>query len=358
MKTKFLNYLIKLSFVFVIGFLTIQSSFIFQNADIDIYNSFIREGKNDFNQYAISIIDDVNFFEKNDRHFYRDSEPLMFRSGDVISDNSQYTLLETWQLYFENQEPIRDQMYQRIHTWYGTAVGFDDGYNIGMSTELFSKLFPNKDFNEFGSLLFSFEYKNRTIDTKIAFLYDNNIFNLTGNRGKFYKTMFGINCLFANKAIIEDVGFNTLNIVYNQSNYSKIFNYKLFKSFSSNQIETFECFDETNRIIVSNLKLCKDLKFLRIVCLILDVLIISVLVFLQIKKKQMRISKYVFGISYSCFAMLLALLEKITNHTIIISSTGFWFVFFVGLSLLVYLAFINRDTKYEFVRQEIYEISI
>ena len=359
MKNKVLGYSLRFFIIFIISFLSIQSSFVFQNPDVDVYNSFIRTGKNEFDQYAVSLVDDVGFFERNDRHFYRESEPMMFRSGKAFLNGSNYTLLESWQLNFENQAPIADQMYQRIHTWFGTATNFDDGHNIGMSTELYKKMFPEKEFNEFSSITLPFELNGLVVETNIAFLYSASLFEKNTNRGKLYKNMFGIDCLFVNKTIINEMGFNTLNIVYNQSNYSKLFNYKLFRSFSSNQISLFDCFSETNEVIISNLKLCQNLKILRIVCLVIDILLIAILVFKQTKKKEAYIQNYLFGISYSCFIVLFVLIERIINQTIVISSTGFWFVFLVGLFLLIYLTLMNKNKEVEIVWQErIYEISI
>lgn len=358
MKSKFVKKIFEFGIIFIISFLTIQSSFIFQNSDVDVYNSFIREGKNEFNQYVISLVDNVGFFQKNDRGFYRESEPIMFRRGKGMSNSVEYTLLESWQLFFENQNPIKDQMYQRIQTWYGSAVDFDSGYKIGMSTELFKILFPEKDFTEFSSIIFKLDANNHLITAKISFLYNASLFDWTSNRGKLYKTIYGINCLFVNKIIAEELSFNALNIVYYQNNYSKLYNYKLFKSFSSNQVNSFQCFSETTNIINYNLKLCKDLRVLRIFCLLLDVLIVAGLIYFSVKKQRIFISNYMFGLSFSVSIMGFALIERFVKKIIIIPSTSFWFIFLVGLVFLIFLSVMHRFKEKYYSPKELYEISI
>lgn len=358
MKYNFLKVFVKIAIVFIFSFFTIQSSFVFQNPDVDIYNSFIRTGKNEFNQYAISLVDNDGFFEKNDRHFYRESEPIMFRCGKAIASDIEYTILESWQLSFENQEPIKDQMYQRIQTWFGSAVNFDQDYSIGMSTELFKILFPEKDFTEFSSVPFKFNSNNHVINAKIRFLYNASLFDWGNNRGKLYKSLYGVNCFFVNKVITQELKLNTLNIVYYQNNYSKLYNFKLFKSFSSSQVDSFECFSETTNIINSNLKLCKDLKVIRIFCMIFNVLIVIGVIFFSIKKRRIIISSYIFGITFSLSIMAFVLIERIANKLIIISSTGFWFVFLIGLVFLIFLSVMHRFKEKYYNPKELYEISI
>ena len=342
----------------VIGFLSVQSSFVFQSPDADVFNSYIHRDVNEYGNYMISVTDDVGFFEKNDRHYYRESEPMMFHSGMATSNNVQYTLLETWPLQFENDNPRKDNIYQLIYTWYGTVKEFDDDFQIGLSTSLFAKLYPGHDSREFASFTLPLRYNDKTITAKIAFLYDANIAGTSSSRGKLYHSVFGLNCMFVNTNIIHEFGFNDLTIVYNQNNYAKLFNHKLFQSFSSNQISTYDYFKVTNDTILENLMICQNYHAVRVMCLVFDAILIFVYAYYAIKKHQKVVNYYIFGLAYTGTVAFLAFLEKVIGGALLVSASGFWFVFLVGVLMMLLLLITDKRYEKEQEWKEGHEICI
>lgn len=344
MKNELFNFFKKNIWIILLTFLTLQSSFLFQRGESDIYNSYIGLKKNEFSHYMISVKDEIGFFEENEKKLYRANEPLMFRSEIIKSNNIEYTLLESWPMNNKDQDSSPNMLFQKIYSWYGQLENFEKDYKAGLSVELYHKLFPNKEPSDFYGLTFPISCGHEIIEAEIAFLYDGNKFDNITNNGKLYKSIYGINYLFVNKNIANKIDFKQLNVVYNQNNYTNFFNRIFFKSFNSSEIIYYDYFHETNELINYNLLLQERILIFRIFCFFLMGCYPYILNFLK-KKKELFLSYKVFGISYSCSILIFVILQKLIKKSIFISPCGFWFVFLVGVFSIFATIFLNKKQE-------------